>query len=277
MAAQPRIVAIVQARMGSSRLPGKVLKDIAGQPMLAWVVDRARLAESVTEVVVATTTDPADDAIETFCRERDDFVFRGSVFDVLDRFYQAARQFQADVIVRLTADCPLIDPIVIDRTVAALLQSGADFTANRLPPPWKRTYPIGLDTEVATFTALERAWREARLPHEREHVMPYLYEEPDRFKILVVDAHQDYGQMRWTVDTPEDLEAVRKIFELFGDRKDFGWLEVLELVDAHPELGQLNMDVRHKAFDDVDDRFNEHGFDPPTTDEILDRRPPEEE
>ncbi|HZW04660.1 MAG TPA: glycosyltransferase family protein [Anaerolineaceae bacterium] len=272
-----RIVAIVQARMGSSRLPGKVLKDIAGQPMLAWVVDRARLAESVAEVQVATTTDPADDAIEAFCRERGYPVFRGSVFDVLDRFYQAARQAQADIVVRLTADCPLIDPTVIDKTVEALVQSGADFAANRLPPPWKRTYPIGLDTEVVTFAALERAWREAKQPYEREHVMPYLYDVPDRFKIRVIDAHQDYGQMRWTVDTPEDLQAVRKIIELFGARKDFGWLEVLELVDAHPELGQLNMDVRHKAFDDVDERFDEHGFDPPTTDEILDQRPPEDE
>lgn len=273
MTDQPRIVAIVQARMGSSRLPGKVLKDIAGQPMLTWVVDRACRAELVTEVVVATTTDPADDAIEALCQERGYPIYRGSVFDVLDRFYRAAQEFHADIVVRLTADCPLIDPTVIDRTVEALLESGADFSANRLPPPWKRTYPIGLDTEVVTFPALDRAWREAKLPYEREHVMPYLYDDPDRFKIQVVDAHQDYGQMRWTVDTLEDLQAVRKIFELFGKRKDFSWLEVLELVDAHPELGQLNVDVRHKSFDDVDDRFDEHGFDPPTIDEILDRPP----
>lgn len=271
-----RIVAIVQARMGSSRLPGKVLKDIAGQPMLAWVVERACRAESVDEVVVATTTDPADDAIEAFCRERGYSVFRGSVFDVLDRFYQAAREYRADIIVRLTADCPMIDPAVIDRTVEALLDSDADFAANRLPPPWKRTYPIGLDTEVVTFSALERAWRDAKEPYEREHVLPYLYDEPGRFNIQVIDAHEDYGHYRWTVDTPEDLLAVRKIFELFGKRKDFSWLEVLELVDLHPELGQLNMDVRHKSYDDIDERFDEHGFDPPTVDEILDR-PPEED
>jgi spore coat polysaccharide biosynthesis protein SpsF len=257
--------------MGSSRLPGKVLKDIAGQPMLAWVVERARLAESLDEVVVASTTDAGDDAIQAFCAERGYPLYRGSVYDVLDRFYRAAEHFHADVVVRLTADCPLIDSTVIDRVVATLLESGADFCANRLPPPWKRTYPIGLDVEAVTFAALARAWHEADKPYEREHVMPYLYDQEGRFQIRVIEAHADYGEMRWTVDTPQDLEAVRKIFELFGGRTDFGWLEVLELVDYHPELGQLNLDVKHKSYDDVDERFDEHGFDPPTPDELLDR------
>ena len=273
----PRVVAIVQARMGSSRLPGKVLKDIAGQPMLAWVVERARQARRLDFVVVATTDQPEDDAVAEFCAGRAWPCFRGSQFDVLDRYYQAAKHFSADVVVRLTADCPLIDPTVIDEVVGVLLERQLDFAANRLPPPWKRTYPIGLDVEAVTIAALERAWREASRPYEREHVMPYLYDEPGRFRIAVIDAHGDYGAMRWTVDTPEDLAAVRKIFELFGGRRDFDWLEVLELVDHVPELGQLNMNVKPKALDQVDERFQHGHFDPPTVSEILDQEPPEDE
>jgi spore coat polysaccharide biosynthesis protein SpsF len=261
--------------MSSSRLPGKVLKDIAGQPMLGWVVERVRLAHSVDEVVVATTQDQADDPIAAFCAQRGYPCFRGDQFDVLDRYYQAATAFGAQFIVRVTADCPLIDPEIVDRVVSVLIDTGVDFVADRLPPPWKRTYPIGLDVEACTYAALERAWREAALPHEREHVMPYLYDEPGHFQTLLLQAHADYGDLRWTVDTPEDLEAVRLIFSFFQGRKDVGWLEVLELMDYHPELRQLNVDVRPKAYDDVDQRFDQGRFDPPTPDELLDHEPPE--
>ena len=127
------------------------------------------------EVAVATTTDVSDDPIEAFCKSNKVPVYRGDVFDVLDRYYQAARAFQADVIVRLTADCPLLDPYVVDQTVRRFFADGADFAANRLPPPFKRTFPIGLDTEVCSFAALERAWKEADQKYQREHVMPYLY------------------------------------------------------------------------------------------------------
>ena len=146
-----KILAIVQARMSSSRLPGKVLKDIAGKPMLVHVIERAQKSRQISQVVVATTTDPSDDPIETFCRQRGYAFYRGSLHDVLDRFYQTAREFQADVIVRFTADCPLLDPYVVDNTIKAFLFSNVDFAANRLPPPHTRTYPIGLDTEVCTF------------------------------------------------------------------------------------------------------------------------------
>ncbi len=251
----PRVVAIIQGRMSSSRLPGKILKDIAGQPMLWHVVERVRMAKTVSEVVVATTTDTSDDLAAELCKQRQIPCFRGSLYDVLDRFYQAARQYRADVVVRVTADCPLIDPWVIDRTVDDLLTSGADFSANRLPPPWKRTYPIGLDTEVCTFAALERAWREAGQPHEREHVMPYLYSVPGRFHVRVVDAEQDCGHLRWTVDTPEDLVVVQRLFELLGGRRDFTWLDVLEIWQAHPELAEINASVKHHKFDDIDERF----------------------
>ena len=249
------VVAIIQGRMSSSRLPGKVLADLDGQPMLLHVVERVRMAETVDEVIVATTTDPSDDPVAALCAARGIPCERGSLYDVLDRFYQAARKNHADIIVRVTADCPLIDPWVIDRTVREFVETGADFAANRLPPPWKRTYPIGLDVEVCSFSALETAWREAKAPHEREHVLPYLYETPARFHVHVINAEADYGHLRWTVDTPADLKAVRSLYALLGGRRDCTWQEILAIWQAHPELEQINQSVNHKKFDDVDENF----------------------
>lgn len=250
----PRVIAIVQARMSSSRLPGKVLKNIAGEPMLVHVVERARQARRVNEVVVATTTQPEDDAIEALCHERGYSIYRGSLHDVLDRFYQAALTYSADVVVRLTADCPLLDPGVVDHTVEEFFKARVDFAANRLPPPFKRTYPIGLDTEVCSFAALQKAWQEATEAHDREHVMPYLYEEPGRFKVLVVNYERDFGKLRWTVDTPEDLDLVRAVFDRLKDTPDFTWLDVLALFEREPQLATLNAGVKHKSFMDVDSR-----------------------
>lgn len=250
------IVAILQARMGSSRLPGKVMLDLAGRPILAWGVERTRRARWVSQVVVATTVDPADQPIVAFCQERGYPWWRGHPYDVLDRFYQAAHHFRADIVVRVTADCPLVDPQLIDATIEALLSEKADFAANRLPPPWRRTYPIGLDVEVCTFTALEQAWREAQAPHHREHVMPYLYEVPGRFHTVILDAEADYGQVRWTVDTPQDLQAVRQLVALLGGRDDFTWREALAVWQAHPELAALNAQINHHTYKDVDARFN---------------------
>jgi len=253
---KPRTVAIIQARMGASRLPGKVLLDIAGQPMLARVVERTRRARTIDLVVVATTTDPADDIVVEFCQARGFAYSCGSLHDVLDRYYQAARQYEADVIVRITADCPVIDPDMIDHTVNEFFRNGVDFAANRLPPPYGRTYPIGLDTEVCTFTALETAWRNASEPHQREHVMPYLYEKKGRFKVFLVDHEPDYGAMRWTVDTPEDLEFIRQVYARFAGRDDFTWLEVLALVEREPGLSAINAGVRHKSLQDIDGLWN---------------------
>jgi spore coat polysaccharide biosynthesis protein SpsF len=251
---KPKIVAIIQARMTSSRLPGKVMQDIAGKPMLWHVINRVRRARLVDEVVAATTVDPSDDPIEEFCLKNRIEFYRGSLFDVLDRYYECAVEYLADVVVRVTADCPVIDPAVVDLTVREFLDRGVDFAANRLPPPWRRTFPIGLDTEVCSFSALQKAWLEAAAKHEREHVMPYLYEESGRFKVYQVDTSPDYGAMRWTVDTPEDLVFIRKIFEAFGGRDDFSWLEVLKLVQDKPELLALNAGIRHKVFNEIDPR-----------------------
>jgi spore coat polysaccharide biosynthesis protein SpsF len=250
---RPKTVAIIQARMAASRLPGKVLLEIEGRPMLGWVVERTRLANTIEQVVVATTDSPFDDPVEAYCNEQGYACYRGSQYDVLDRYYQAARLYQADIIVRITADCPLIDPGVIDATVSAFF-GPYDFAANRLPPPWKRTFPIGLDTEVCSFAALETAWREAQAPHQREHVMPFFYDQPERFRILHFTHHPDYGELRWTVDTPADLELVRQITSRFPGRVDFTWLEVLDLVQREPELGKINAAVQAKNYREVDTR-----------------------
>jgi spore coat polysaccharide biosynthesis protein SpsF len=177
------------------------------------------------------------------------------MFDVLDRFYQAAKLFAADIIVRVTADCPVIDPQVIDETIDAFHTHQVDFAANRLPPPWGRTYPIGLDTEVCSFSALEQAWMKARDAHEREHVMPYLYDVLGRFKVFQLNTTPDYGALRWTVDTPEDLEFMQALFALLPDVESFTWLDVLELIRLHPELEAINADVQHKVFNEVDARM----------------------
>jgi len=241
------IVAIIQARMSSSRLPGKVLKDIAGKPMLVHVVERAQKVKLINQVVVATTLDPSDDAIEALCYKMGYACFRGSLHDVLDRYYQAAREFKADVIVRFTADCPLLDADVTEKTIRTFLETKTDFAANRLPPPFKRTYPIGLDTEVCTFNALQRAWMEATEKFEREHVLPYLYQVEGRFKVTRVENDVDYGKWRLTVDTQEDLDLIRKVFEHFGET-EFNWMDVIGYLKNNPEVARINADWSIKLF-----------------------------
>jgi len=250
----PKTVAIIQARMSSSRLPGKVLRLVGSQPMLARVAVRASRASLVDEVLVATTSDPSDEAIAAFCDAAGIACFRGDLYDVLDRYYQAAKSCGAAVVVRLTADCPMIDPQEIDRTIAHFHQTCADFTANRLPPPFRRTTPIGMDTEVCSFAALERAWHEASEPFEREHVMPYLYDTPGRFRISVADWEEDLSHLRFTVDTPEDLEAANQVYAAFEDRDDFTLQELLEQNALHPEWQLLVSGVKHKDLFDVDQR-----------------------
>jgi len=249
-----KTVAIIQARLTSSRLPGKVLLPIAGQPMLARVVNRVRRASLVDEIIIATTSDPSDEQIEQFCNDKGLLCYRGDPYDVLDRFYEAARQTQADVIVRITADCPMIDPAEIDRVIRAFLESDVDFAANRLPPPFIRTTPIGMDTEVCSFAALERAWREADQPYQREHVMPYLYDNEGRFKVLHAVMEPDSGHLRFTVDTPEDLQLANEIYDAFDGRDDFTLQELLEENLKNPDWQQEVAQVQHKNLYEVDPR-----------------------
>lgn len=255
-----KIVAIIQARMGSQRLPGKVTQDILGKPMLQRVVERVSGSVRVDQIVIATTIDVADDPLEALGKALDVAVVRGHPHDVLDRYMRAARMYQADIIVRLTADCPLLDAKVVDATIEALLEAEprADLAVNRIPGD--RTFPIGLDTEVCRFEALDRAWQEADQPYQREHVLPYLYEEPGRFHVVHYRYKEDCGDLRWTVDTPEDLEVVRAVYAAFAPREDFGWLEVLDYMRQHPGIAAMNAGIRHKGFKDVDERMEQVGM-----------------
>lgn len=239
-----KIVAIIQARVGSTRLPGKVLEDIAGQPMLAHVVDRTRRAKTLDETGVATTTQPDDNAIVRVCQNQGWPYFRGSEEDVLDRYYQAALAFEADVIVRITSDCPLIEPEIIDKVVDEFLRyyPAVDYASNTLI----RTFPQGLDVEAIGFSALKKAWQGDDNPVWREHVTPYIWHHPDKFKVRKVANDIDYSYMRWTVDTPEDLTFVRQIYDYFKNDA-FGWREVLHLLEMHPEWMEINRHVQQKA------------------------------
>jgi spore coat polysaccharide biosynthesis protein SpsF len=238
-----KTVAIIQARMGSTRLPGKVLKDICGETMLARVVRRTRLASLLNEVVVATTLEPLDQPIEDECRSLGAPVFRGSENDVLDRYYRAAQAHDAGVVVRITSDCPLIDAEVIDQVIRAFFSQPCDYASNGI----ERTFPRGLDTEVMSLKALARAWHEAKESYQRVHVTPYLWQNPDRFRLVSVKGEMDLSQHRWTVDTSEDLEFVRQVYHRLKARDVFSWREALAVVEDQPELMELNRNIHQRA------------------------------
>lgn len=233
------IVAIVQARMGSSRLPGKTIADVAGRPLLLHVVQRVRNARRVDKVVVATTDQSSDDPIAALCQQEGIEYFRGSEDDVLDRFYRTAQANAADTVVRITADCPLIDPVVIDKVIARFQVGDCDYASNAV----RYTYPDGLDTEVCSFAALERAWREAKKPAEREHVMPYLRTEKFRTANVESESPVALGKYRWTVDYPADLEFVRKIYTAFSGNEHFGYQDVFDLLKERPELATIQAET----------------------------------
>jgi spore coat polysaccharide biosynthesis protein SpsF len=236
-----KVVAIIQARMGSTRLPGKVLKDLGGKTVLGRVVERLQRCKAIDEVLVATTDRATDDAITAECRKISAAVSRGDQDDVLDRYFRAAQLTKADVVVRITSDCPMIDPEVTDKTVAAFLQAKPDYASNVMT----RTYPRGLDTEVFSFDALGRAWQHAHKPYEREHVTPHIFENPSTFKLLSVTCEADHSDHRWTVDTQEDLDFVQAVYSKLPE--EFSWKDVLELVVREPELEDLNRSVRQKV------------------------------
>lgn len=231
------IAAIVQARMGSTRFPGKVLKDLCGHPVLWHVVTRVRYSRTVNRVIVAAPAGLLDDPIASFCEKERITCFRGNESDVLDRYYQAAKWIGADIIVRITADCPMIDPRVIDGAINVYLEGNCDYASNGI----LRTYPDGLDTEVFSFSALEKAWREARLMSEREHVTPYIWKNDKIFKLCKVVQNRDISNLRWTVDEPEDLEFVRNIYSrLYDPDRIFLMDNIVMLLDEHPEFLDIN-------------------------------------
>ena len=232
-----KIIAIIQARMGSTRLPGKMMLDLYGKPVIERVFERIKPSHFINEIWLATTINPEDDVLVDWAQKNKIKFFRGSSDDVLDRFYQAAAPIQADAIVRITGDCPLHDFQVIDKVIAEYVQGGHDYVSNSHPP----TYPDGLDLEVFSFQALKKAWSEAELKSEREHVTPYIWKHPDIFKIKNVVNAVDLSDQRWTLDTKEDWEFLKIIFQEIEIRKEYGHLsEVVAILQEHPEWLKIN-------------------------------------
>jgi glutamate-1-semialdehyde 2,1-aminomutase len=230
-----KIVSIVQARMGSTRFPNKVMRQICGTPMIGLLLDRLSKARCVDQIILATSTDPRNETMVHYVQNLGFQVFQGSEDDVLDRYYRAADMVQADVVVRITGDCPLIDPELVDAVISEFQKKGVDYATNTMPP----TYPDGLDIEVFGFKVLEIAWKTAHELRQREHVTPFIRESKEFTKINFPNDIDLSGE-RWTVDEPEDFEVIQKIFEYFHPRRDFTWRDVLSLRNEHPEWFMVN-------------------------------------
>ncbi len=226
---------IIQARLGSTRLPGKILKEIKGKPMVSYVLEQASKSKYINKVIIASTTNPYDKKLIEKVKELGYNVYIGSENDVLDRYYQTAKHFGTKVIVRVTSDCPLIDPEVIDKVIEAFQKNECDYCSNVQPP----TYPDGLDVEIFSFKALEIAWNEAKLMSEREHVTPFIWKNQDKFKIFNVINEKDYSHLRITVDEMEDFELITKIIEKLDDRPIL-FNDILQLFEHEPELPRIN-------------------------------------
>lgn len=234
------IIAVIQARMGATRLPGKVLKEVAGVPLLKYQAERVRKSKLLDKVIVATSTLAIDTPIEDFCRLHKIDCFRGSETDVLDRYYQCASEYKADTIVRLTADCPLIDPTVIDATIKLFNEKQVDFAANTVPPETSK-FPDGSDVEVFSMTALKRAHKEATQKSDREHVTFYFWKYNNGFKTAQLGYEGSFSGYRFTVDYPEDIEVVEFIIKELRQRNSFGLLkEIIGILDANPQVKAKN-------------------------------------
>lgn len=226
--------------MGSTRLPGKVLKEVNGKPLLQFMLSRASEAKLIDKIVIATTNDKLDDPIADFCVRNNFSFYRGSENDVLDRYFQIAKTYGAQIIIRCTADCPLIDGEVIDATVSLFLNSNVDYASNTCPPKVK-TYPDGSDVEVFSFDALERAWKETKNPKDREHVTFYFWDRGQNFKTALLNNKQDWGKYRITLDYPEDLIAIEKIIKRISEKKIKGSLgQIVNIIDNDPEILGIN-------------------------------------
>jgi spore coat polysaccharide biosynthesis protein SpsF len=231
------VLAILQARISSTRLPEKVLKQILGKPMLQHQIERLFAVKRIDKLIVATSDDPSDNPLEELCSKLGVTCFRGSLNDVLDRYYQAAKPWNCEHVVRLTGDCPLTDPELIDEIIQFHLDNGYDYTSNTFEP----TFPDGLDVEVFRFRALETAWREAAMTSQREHVTPFIWQQPDRFNIAIFKNDTDLSYLRWTVDEQQDFELIKAIYEALYPRNPmFNMAQILEYLRENPELMHLN-------------------------------------
>jgi spore coat polysaccharide biosynthesis protein SpsF len=238
------IAAIVQARSGSTRLPGKIFKTLAGKPMLWHVVNRLSHSKLLDKIIIATTTMPEDDQVEQFCVENSISFYRGSVNDVLSRYYEAAKIYNARIVIRITSDCPVIDPYLIDIMMTHFSnEDHIDYMSNSI----HRTFPRGLDTEIFTFSALEKTYNEAKLEYEHEHVTPYIYNNPKKFSIKNYANEIDLSSHRWTVDTAEDFRLIEEIYNsLYQQGKIFLFKDILQLIEERPELTKINQDIKQK-------------------------------
>ena len=243
-----KTVAIIQARMGSTRLPGKVMKKLSGKSVLEHVIRRVQACRLLDDVVVATTLSPADDVIVAEAEQCGAKWFRGNEEDVLDRYYRAAEQFQADVVVRVTSDCPLFDPELLGKMILSFrTMNSRDKPLDYLSNTLRRTFPLGLDAEVFPWNALEYAHFHSRNQYEREHVTPYIYEHPEIFSLHSFEGNEDLSCHRWTLDTEDDLKLISKIYsELYRENEIFPTNRVIALLGANLEWKEINGHVRQK-------------------------------
>ncbi|MBX9610332.1 MAG: glycosyltransferase family protein [Burkholderiales bacterium] len=238
-----KTVIIVQARLTSTRLPGKVLLPLAGAPMLTRLIERLRRVKQADAIVIATTHNTTDDPIAALCGQLGVPCHRGSEHDVLSRYADSAREHGADVVVRITSDCPLIDPALVDQLISTYREGDCDYVSNMLPPTW----PYGMAVEVFTATALLEAHAEATQESEREHVTPFIYWHPERYRLRNVESPTDLSAQRWTVDTPEDYELVRRLFErLYPVDPRFSLADVQKVMEAHPDWMCINQHIPQK-------------------------------
>jgi len=239
------ITAIIQARMTSTRLPGKVLKTVLGKPLLEYQIERVRRSTFIDDIVIATTTNDTDDPIVEFCKRIEMKYYRGSEEDVLSRYYETAVENHSDIIIRLTSDCPIIDTNVMDQVIQYYMehQDQYDYVSNTLI----RSYPRGMDTEVFSFKVLEQAYMNASKTYEREHVTPYIYQHPDQFRIKAIKHETDYSQHRWTVDTPEDFDLIKRIIEvLYPINPTFTMNDIIELLNENLDWVKINAHIEQK-------------------------------
>lgn len=231
------ILGILQARMTSTRLPGKVMMSILGKPMFIRQIERIKRSKRIDRLILATSTDESDDIIEKVAKEYGIECYRGSLDDVLDRFYQVAKAYKPEHVVRLTADCPLTDWEVIDQIIDKHLKENNDYTSNTIEP----TFPDGLDAEILNFKALEEAWKKGEKISDRDNVTIYVYRRPEQFKLGSIKNNVDLSKLRWTVDEPEDFELIEKIYNsLYPENNSFLTQDILDLIAENPELESIN-------------------------------------
>lgn len=240
-----KIAVIIQARMGSTRLPGKVMKKIKDETVLSHVIERVRKAKTIDEIIIATTTLEQDQSIVNQGLQSNIKVFRGSETDVLSRYYLAAKENNVDIIIRITSDCPLIDPNIIDELVEHYQNSNYDIVTNAGNDISNRTYPRGLDTEVFSFEMLEAGYENATKDYQREHVTPYIYENAKSI-YYYKNAH-NFSEYRWTLDTEEDFQLIKEIYDvLYHGEHSFYMEDIIRLFKERPELYEINKNIEQK-------------------------------